>query len=772
MWTRVLSYLTNNRLAPLRVRSRLAVGLVLVLFVGIGVWYSLVVPPFETPDELYHYAFVRHLAEGGGLPVQSTDGDGPWAHEGTQAPLYYFLAGRLTAGIDQSDLDQLTRLNPYANLGNPFALGNKNLMLYSAHQWSLQGSNLALHVDRWFSLALMAGSLWLTYRIARLAFPHSTGWPILAMLVVASIPQFAFIGASASNDSMMIFTSTASVYWLARLIVLPAERPVHRWEWLVLGILLGLAALSKLQGLGLFALAALAITWMAWQRRTWRLLAEAGTLVLLPAVAIAGWWYWRNFNLYRDWLGAGPLLRINGQRTRPLTWRGLWGEMRGLRYSFWGLFGWFSIPLPAWIYRLLDMFTGLALVGVLASVFVHRPRRAGALLKSPSVRVKLLLAAWAVILGGLMLYWATFATSSQGRLLFPAISSFGVLMVAGLASWLAFAVKSVKPMSLVWLPCGLLICSAYALTTLLPDSYHAPSPVSTVSAQTTVLNRHYDNGLQIVGIDIPGGHYRPGDGVPLTLYLRTTRPFTEDVPLFVQLLNEDGDVIGNVTSNAGWGRNPTSLWIPGTIYRDPYLVTIQGNVSGHSPELARVYVGFMQADTRMPLDTASPDGQPVPEFVGNVRIEPSMPLDVQRLGLKPLEVSFADGMQLLGYSYPPAVQAGDGTLPVKLLWQADGGPTNDYSAFVHLVNANGRPAGGFDTPPAEGKYPTSAWQPNDRSLSELPIALPADLLPGTYKLWVGLYNANDAAMPRLAVTSSGSTVQDQSILLGTVEVRW
>ena len=745
--------------------------MVLALFVGIGVWYSLVVPPFETPDELYHYALARHLAGGGGLPVQTRDAGGLWAHEGTQAPLYYFLAGRLTAGIDQSDFDQLTRLNPYANLGNPLSPGNKNLMLYSAHQWSLRGSNLALHVDRWFSLTLVAVSLWLAYRIACLAFPRSTGWPILVMLVIASIPQFSFIGASASNDSMMIFTSTATVYWLARLIVLPAERPVHWWEWLVLGILLGLAALSKLQGLGLFALAAMVIMWMAWQRRTWWLLAQSGALVLLPALAIAGWWYWRNYNLYGDWLGARQLLSINGQRTRPLTWRGLWGEMRGLRYSFWGLFGWFSIPLPAWIYRLLDTLTALAVAGVFISVFVHRPQRAGTLLKNPSVRVQLLLALWAVILVGLTLYWATFATSSQGRLLFPAISSFGVLMVAGLASLLAFAVKSPKPMLLVGLPCGLLVCSAYTLTSLLPDSYRAPLPISRVRAETTILDQHYSNGLEIVGIDVPGGHYRPGDKAPITLYLRTARQLTEDVPLFVQLLNEDGEVIGNVTSHAGWGRNPTSLWIPGTIYPDPYLVTIEGNISDRSPVLARVYVGFMQAGTKMPLVATSPDGQPAPEFVGHVRIEPSIPLDVQRLGLKPLEVSFADGMQLVGYDYQPEVQAGDGALPVKLLWQANGGPTNDYTAFVHLVSTNGQPTGGFDTPPAEGRYPTSAWQPNDRSLSEFPIALPTDLLPGTYQLWVGLYNRNDAAKTRLAVTASRSTVQDQSILLGTVEVR-
>jgi len=45
-------------------------GLVCVLLVAFfvtGLAYSLVVPAFETPDEIYHYAFARHLAAGNGL---------------------------------------------------------------------------------------------------------------------------------------------------------------------------------------------------------------------------------------------------------------------------------------------------------------------------------------------------------------------------------------------------------------------------------------------------------------------------------------------------------------------------------------------------------------------------------------------------------------------------------------------------------------------------------------------------------------------------------
>jgi hypothetical protein len=86
-------------------------ALIITLFVGMGLWYSLAVPAYETPDELYHYPFARHLAQGNPLPVQGVEATGPWNQEGSQAPLYYWIVGRLTAPIDQSDFEQLAITN-------------------------------------------------------------------------------------------------------------------------------------------------------------------------------------------------------------------------------------------------------------------------------------------------------------------------------------------------------------------------------------------------------------------------------------------------------------------------------------------------------------------------------------------------------------------------------------------------------------------------------------------------------------------------------------
>jgi 4-amino-4-deoxy-L-arabinose transferase-like glycosyltransferase len=145
-------------------------------------------------------------------------------------------------------------------------------------------------------------------------------WLVLA--TVAMVPQFAFVSSSVSNDSLVILCSTAVIYWLARLLATPDAQPISWWEWLVLGLLMGLAALSKLQGLGLLVLIGIVVVWFARRRRSWGILIEASALVLLPAAAIAGWWYLRNYRLYGDWSGAGLLFAANGLRGAPQTWHG------------------------------------------------------------------------------------------------------------------------------------------------------------------------------------------------------------------------------------------------------------------------------------------------------------------------------------------------------------------------------------------------------------------------------------------------------------------
>jgi len=50
-------------------RHRRLLLLIVLSFLGLGIIYSLTTPIFETPDEVWHYAYVREMAIHHDLPV-------------------------------------------------------------------------------------------------------------------------------------------------------------------------------------------------------------------------------------------------------------------------------------------------------------------------------------------------------------------------------------------------------------------------------------------------------------------------------------------------------------------------------------------------------------------------------------------------------------------------------------------------------------------------------------------------------------------------------
>lgn len=765
------------------------------LFLVVGIAYSLVVPPFETPDEPFHYAFARHIAAGNGLPVQMEGGSGPWAQEGSQAPLYYLITGALTAGIDQGDYPEIAVRNPRANIGDPLNPGNKNFMLYSGRQPPLQGSNLALHIGRWFSLLLGAFTLWCTYLTAALIGAALRSRPdrqpdarllpgehpdvaLLAMTLVAVIPQFAFISASFTNDTLIMAASAATIYWLARLLSRPATQMIRWWEWALLGVLLGIAALSKLQGLGLLPLAGATVLILAWRRRTWKLLLDAAIWVALPLVIIAGWWYVRNIVLYGDWSGLGHLTALNGRRTKPISPQDFWPEFRGLRYSFWGLFGWFNILLPDWFYVAADLLTLVGVAGLVGAVVRIARRVPAPRLDSSALRIISLLIGWSLITFALLVYWILQATGSQGRLLFPGISAFAILLALGIDYWLDWLPLLGRRIAWGAVLGMLLAVSLYALTQLLPASYAAPAPVATIPATATPLELTIgtDDSIRLRAIELVPGRYHPGETVPVTLFLQAPAPLQHDYQLFIQLLDDQGREVANLTSHPGWGRNPTTLWAPGALYADRYQVPVIGDVGEQSPLLARVYTGFVNPATEegenLPLPVRDAAGAEITPFVGDVTLASWRAPQLDALHLQPAGSTFGNVIQLSGIALPDsaAVQTG-ATVTTTLVWNAVGQPATDYTAFVHLVDGNGQQVAGFDQAPAAGRFPTSAWRAGDRIVSTYPLVLRKDLAPGSYALWAGLYETQSNGAIRLPLTDAAAlSGGDGQVQIGTLAI--
>ncbi|RME56763.1 MAG: phospholipid carrier-dependent glycosyltransferase, partial [Caldilineae bacterium] len=331
--------------------------------------YSVVTPAFETPDEIWHFAYIHHLHTERALPVSAPQTTALWRQQGVQAPGYYLAVALLTAWVDASDFPTIyDRANPHAAIGRPGTADNRNYLVHHFPEESFpwRGVFLALHLARFLSVLLAAVTLWAVYGL--LAPLVGERLALLATAGLAFTPQFLFVSAAASNDNAINAAAALVLWQLTRLLTGPAQRWRSWRAWGLLGVFLGAALLAKLSGLALVGVVGAAALWMAWRVRSFRLLVRAALACGLPALVLAGWWYVRNWRLYGDPLAWNIWQQNILLRVIPADWRTILAELESLERSYWGLFGWFNVPYPEWVYWAFRGVEVMVALGLLAAL--------------------------------------------------------------------------------------------------------------------------------------------------------------------------------------------------------------------------------------------------------------------------------------------------------------------------------------------------------------------------------------------------------------------
>jgi 4-amino-4-deoxy-L-arabinose transferase-like glycosyltransferase len=745
---------------------------ILALFLGLAVFYNVITPLYESPDELQHAAMVVWLADGQRMPVLDAEDPGPWMQEATQPPLYYLVVASLTGWLPHDAADDLAKPNPYASLGVPLRPDNKNRVLHDMDQerWPYRAGVLSTHLMRLVSTLMALGTLWAIYRLGRITFPDRPGIALGMMGLVAFTPQFLFLSASINNDNLVILIASWVLVLLASWLSSPG---LPSWLQVVtLGILLGLAALAKLSGVLLWPLAAGTMTWLAWRARNLRWLILAGLAVLGLALALSGWWFVRNQILYGDITGTAVHLQVMGRtpRSLPYPWSAILAEFNGLRYSFWALFGWFNVLAPDPFYWILD---GLAILGLAGFVVFsirslrHSPRS--------TREIVVLLIVWLGLVAVALLRWTIMALASQGRLLYPAFAAIALILVVGWAELVPRRIR--RPLGIaalaVWAVCAALIGAfvlrpAYAL----PERYQS---FDELGITPTPLQVRFEDCCQLVGYDLPGQPVNPGDWVPLTLIWQALEPVEEDYGFYIHARTADGELVGQLDTFHGNGMYPTSQWRPGEIVVDTVQVPISFQAEG--PAVIRLNVGLSDPATAKRLPAFAQDGTKVDTiFAGEVALTPAEWPRPQPDA--PVDTVLGEQIRLSGVDLPQTeVQPGD-VVTVTLQWEALDWVAVDYTGFVHLVDLAGNEIAQADHPPLDGRYPTHLWSPGTVVWDPYRLELPEDLAEGSYELLGGLYYPGTLErLPAIAQQRLGSNSpqpgerwRDDLVHLGTLTI--
>jgi hypothetical protein len=735
---------------------------IVALFVALGTYYNLVTPIFEASDEVYHYPFVHYVVTEQRLPVQDPEDIQLWRQEGSQPPLYYLLSAVATAWIDVDDFEQRLVHNPHAKIGIPLALDNKNLVIHSPEErFPYRGTTLAVHVIRLLSTLMGAGTVVLTYLIAREVLPNSTLLPLMAAATVAFNPMFLFISASVNNDNLAVLLCSLALWQMLRLL----RRGTTPGRVAGIGVVVGLASLTKMSALGLVILVALAISLDAWHRHsTFRAWLGAGFLVAGLVTAIGGWWYARNWLLYGDLMGFNAWLAISGSREIAPTAASLLAEFEGFRISYWGLFGGVNVLMHPLLYRVYDALTVLAIIGLLVAglrwFLQHRTQHRRTILSNEYLLVAQLvvLGLWPLILLAALLRWTSLTEASQGRLVFPAIAAVSFWLALG---WHNLVPRRWRKVALAGVAAVLLVVAAIAPAVFIAPVYSLPKSALALPDTLEPLGITYGTKMELVGYRLPDRELLPGQTLAVELGWRALTPMEEHYSIFVHLYGRDDEFLGQADTYPGGGLRPTSMWLPGDELLDVVYVPVTPDAE--APSVGRIVVGLYSFEDMSMLPAHDPQGADLgtSPTIGQFKIAASQPptYEIPKMA----EYQLGRKLSLIGYDLSAAPET------ITLYWQALQPVAVDYTVFVHLLDAVGSPVAQADNQPQSGTYPTSWWSAGEvvADSHTMPPGSIKDLPPGSYAFRVGLYNLDTGE--RLLVTADGQEPDDH-ILLGPVPV--
>ncbi len=725
---------------------KLWLGFILFFYLAVTMAYGFINPLFEAPDAHLHYLVTQYIADKGRLPVVGgADLYGEEINqEAAQPPLYYLLGAALIAPLDTADSYTQIWKNRYAAIGNASTPVNRNRLIHTAvEDWPWQGYAQAAHLLRLFSTMLGLGTLLCIYGGGRLLWPQDSYKPLLATGLAAFLPQFNFLHASISNDPLIIFLAAFALWQLMRIWL----AGVTNGRLLLLGITIGLAALAKNAGITLLVYAGGVLLLLALRERvSVRKFVGWFALLVVPILALAGWLWLRNWGLYGDITATNQFIQIAGGDRGYNLWQVL-AESSGLWQSLIGVFGWFTVRPPAWVYAFWNSIVIMALLGGLWGLWrgnwrksVHRPTSLASLLNQKWV-LPLLLAGWVVAVYASLLLFMLQTEAAQGRLLLPALLPLALGLTYGwtTTNWLRRLSKLLTPLAL--------LVTIYCLWFVIRPVYALPEVVESLPQDALLIDEDMGHGLQLVGALVETETAVPGDTITLTLYWRANIIPTEPPEQVISLFGRDGVEIGKTHTYHGRGMYPATLWPAGRLIADRTQVNIDAATA--VPVLGRISVGLA-------------DGERV--TAGEVKILPTEWPDAA----EPRLALLGETIELLDVIVTPQQAAPGETIELNVQWRATAVPAGNYTTLLHLGQPDQPPLAVGDRPPLNADYPTRVWAVGEIINDNYILTLPEDVGNGRHPLWIGMYDSK--SLERLPLTVNGEPQPTNVFLAGWIEV--
>jgi len=376
-------------------------AVLLALYLATSAVDAFIIRPGFGPDEPAHIIYVRSIAERFRLPDVSrsvvNDESSRATHQAHHPPLYYGVMA----------------------------------IVYRAAESCGAGPYGVRHALRLVTIFFGMGWVYLTWLFARETFGSGSLAPLAVAAFVAFLPLSTFMSAVVNNDVPEAMFFTWAMWMMLRAF---KGRSLGRREAVMLGIVIGLAILTKAQGLLLVPLLAAAVL-LGGEKRT---LLRGAAIAAGVAAAMSGWLFIRSALLFGQIIPQTLVRPVFSDPHELLVRFPAFLLVTKIATANLFLYFW----TPYWITGrfmiaagAITMLSAILTVGGAAGV-ICALLRSGRPEQRTAPRSVLFFAAAAVILLYVsVLYQALFVdwyVFQQGRLMLPGAAAIGVLLAAGL----------------------------------------------------------------------------------------------------------------------------------------------------------------------------------------------------------------------------------------------------------------------------------------------------------------------------------------------------
>ncbi len=250
----------------------------------------------------------------------------------------------------------------------------------------------------------------------------------------------------------------------------------------------------------------------------------------------------------------------------------------------------------------------------------------------------------------------------------------------------------------------------------------------------------FANGMALAGYEFKTEQIVRGKSLGVVLQWQPNQAVRQRYLVFVHLLDRQGHLVSQDSSEPGRGWLHTDNWNAGETFKDGYVLPVPAVTP---PGRYRISVSVCSVETQDCVEGREAS-QPVgtEATVGFVDI----PAPLQQSGDAGPEVAHSvhaslGDLELVGYTPDLSEYTTGEHISLGLYWHAQDKPSGDRQVAVQLRNSAGTVAYEERAQPASGGYPTSHWQPGDWVLDWHVLDIPSDLAEGDYDIWVRLLDS-------------------------------